>query len=91
MFWKNRGFGRTARLGQTEIRNTQRFRIRSNSGFTVFFKPHSVVAHSARCAWCVACMSLKRVAFVAEPELIVTAGRIDQATVCTALGTVIID
>ena len=54
------------------------------------FDARGVVAHAARRAWCVACMCLKRVAFEVDPELIVTAGRTDEAIVNTSLGAVII-
>jgi hypothetical protein len=70
------------------------FGIHSIFRFTVFFDPRSVVAHAARCAWCVACIcckcTVKSVAFGVDPELIVTAGRTDEATVSTTLGAVII-
>lgn len=78
-------------LGQTEFRDAQRFWIRSNSAFTVFFDSRSVLKHAAGRAWCVACMYLKRVAFRVESAVIVTVGRTDEATVSTTLGAVIID
>ena len=66
------------------------FGIHSVVGLSVLFDARGVVAHAARRAWCVACMCLKRVAFEVDPELIVTAGRTDEATVSTTLGAVII-
>lgn len=87
-FWTNRIFGRTVCSREPS------FGIHRVFGFAVFFDTRSVEAHAAERAWCVACIcwkrTVKRLAFGVDPELIVTAGRTDQATVSTTLGAVII-
>jgi len=93
VFWTNRVFGRTV-FSDEQCSREPSFGIHSVFGFAVFFDTRRVEAHAARRAWCVACIcwkrTVKRLAFAVDPELIVTAGRTDWATVSTTLGAVII-